>query len=109
MALKEAGCSKIIGVDTNPAKEARARQFGLTHFINPKDIAPEDTVEGTVWQTNGTGLDYTFECIGNVNVMRSALECLHEGWGKACIIGVGPPGQEVSVRYIRIYMYIYVI
>ncbi len=98
MGLKEAGCSKIIGVDMNPAKEAIARQFGITHFINPKNIPEGDTLEGTVWQTNGTGLDYTFECIGNVKVMRSALECLHEGWGKCCIIGVAPPGQEISVR-----------
>ena len=98
MALKEAGCAKIIGVDTNPKKEAVAREFGITHFVNPKDIQEGDTLEGTVWQTNGTGLDYTFECIGNVKVMRSALECLHEGWGKCCIIGVAPPGQEISVR-----------
>jgi S-(hydroxymethyl)glutathione dehydrogenase/alcohol dehydrogenase len=98
MGLKEAGCSKIIGVDTNPAKEALGRKFGMTHFVNPRDIKPEDTLEGTVWQTNGTGLDYTFECIGNVKVMRSALECLHEGWGKCCIIGVAPAGQEISVR-----------
>ena len=98
MALKEAGCAKIIGVDTNPAKEAVARQFGITHFVNPRLIPEGDTLEGTVWQTNGTGLDYTFECIGNVKVMRSAVECLHEGWGKACIIGVAPPGQEVSVK-----------
>jgi S-(hydroxymethyl)glutathione dehydrogenase/alcohol dehydrogenase len=98
MGLKEAGCSRIIGVDTNPAKEARAREFGITHFVNPKDIQPGDTLEGTVWQTNGNGLDYTFECIGNVNVMRSALECLHDGWGKACIIGVAPPGQLISAK-----------
>jgi S-(hydroxymethyl)glutathione dehydrogenase/alcohol dehydrogenase len=98
MALKEAGCAKIIGVDTNPVKEPLARKFGITHFVNPKLIAPEDTLEGTVWQTNGGGLDYTFECIGNVKVMRSAVECLHEGWGKACIIGVAPSGQEVSIR-----------
>lgn len=98
MGLKEAGCSRIIGVDTNAGKEKMAREFGLTDFINPKDIKEGDTLEGTVWQTNGTGLDYTFECIGNPKVMRSALECLHEGWGKACIIGVAPPGQEVSTR-----------
>jgi S-(hydroxymethyl)glutathione dehydrogenase/alcohol dehydrogenase len=98
MALKHVGCSKIIGVDTNPEKEAKGREFGITHFVNPKLIPEGDTLEGTVWQTNGTGLDYTFECIGNPKVMRSALECLHEGWGKACIIGVAPSGQEISVR-----------
>jgi S-(hydroxymethyl)glutathione dehydrogenase/alcohol dehydrogenase len=102
MALKEAGCARIIGVDTNPAKEALGRKFGITHFVNPKDIAPEDTLEGTVWQTNGGGLDYTFECIGSTKVMRSALECLHDGWGKACIIGVAPPGQEISVKPLQL-------
>jgi S-(hydroxymethyl)glutathione dehydrogenase/alcohol dehydrogenase len=98
MGLKEAGAKRIIGVDTNPAKEKIARQFGITDFVNPKDIKEGDTLEGTVWQTNGNGLDYTFECIGNPKVMQSALYCLHEGWGKACIIGVAPPGQEVSTR-----------
>ena len=98
MGLKEAGCKTIIGVDMNPAKEALGRKFGMTHFVNPKDIKEGDTLEGTVWQTNGNGLDYTFECIGNTKVMRSALECLHEGWGKACIIGVAPPGQEITAK-----------
>jgi S-(hydroxymethyl)glutathione dehydrogenase/alcohol dehydrogenase len=98
MGLKEAGCSKIIGVDMNPDKEAMARKFGMTHFVNPKNIPEGDTLEGTVWQTNGDGLDYTFECIGSTKVMRSALECLHEGWGKCCIIGVAPAGAEVSVK-----------
>jgi len=98
MGLKEAGCKTIIGVDMNPAKEALGRKLGMTHFVNPKDIQEGDTLEGTVWQTNGNGLDYTFECIGSVKVMRSALECLHEGWGKACIIGVAPPGQEITAK-----------
>lgn len=98
MGLKEVGCSKIIGVDVNPSKEKIAREFGMTHFVNPKDIKEGDTLEGTVWQANGTGLDYTFECIGNPRVMQAALYCLHEGWGKACIIGVAPPGQEISTR-----------
>jgi S-(hydroxymethyl)glutathione dehydrogenase/alcohol dehydrogenase len=98
MALKEAGAARIIGVDLNNDKEAMARKFGLTHFVNPKDIAAEDTVEGTVWQTNGNGLDYTFECVGNAKLMRSAVECLHEGWGKCCIIGVAPPGQEFAAK-----------
>lgn len=98
MALKEAGASTIIGVDTNPAKEAIGRSFGITHFVNPKTIKEGDTVEGTVWQTNGGGLDYTFECIGNPKIMAAAVACLHEGWGKACVIGVAPPGQEVTIR-----------
>lgn len=102
MALKEAGAAKIIGVDTNPAKEAVGRSFGMTHFVNPKDIKEGDTLEGTVWQTNGGGLDYTFECIGNTKVMRSAVECLHEGWGKSCIIGVAPPGQELSLKSLQL-------
>lgn len=102
MGLKEAGASKIIGVDMNPAKEAIARKFGITHFVNPKDIKEGDTLEGTVWQTNGNGLDYTFECIGNVKVMRSAVECLHEGWGKSCIIGVAPGGAELSLKPLQL-------
>jgi S-(hydroxymethyl)glutathione dehydrogenase/alcohol dehydrogenase len=98
MGLKEVGCSKIIGVDTNPAKEKQAREFGMTHFINPKELKENEPVEEAVWNTNGTGLDYTFECIGNVNTMRAALECVHEGWGKSCVIGVGPPGKTVETR-----------
>eukprot|EP00331_Platyophrya_macrostoma_P027475 CAMPEP_0176438488 /NCGR_PEP_ID=MMETSP0127-20121128/19316_1 /TAXON_ID=938130 /ORGANISM="Platyophrya macrostoma, Strain WH" /LENGTH=617 /DNA_ID=CAMNT_0017822453 /DNA_START=38 /DNA_END=1891 /DNA_ORIENTATION=+ len=102
MALKEAGAAKIIGVDMNPAKEAIARKFGMTHFVNPRLIPEGDTLEGTVWQTNGNGLDYTFECIGNTKVMRSALECLHDGWGKCCIIGVAPSGQEISAKPLQL-------
>lgn len=102
MGLKEAGASRIIGVDLNPAKEAKAREMGITHFVNPKDIQEGDTLEGTVWQTNGNGLDYTFECIGNTKVMRSAVECLHDGWGKACIIGVAPAGQEISIKPLQL-------
>jgi S-(hydroxymethyl)glutathione dehydrogenase/alcohol dehydrogenase len=70
MGLKEAGCSRIIGVDTNAAKRSRAHAMGMTDFVNPKEIQEGDTLEGTVWQTNGTGLDYTFECIGNTKVAR---------------------------------------
>lgn len=110
MGLKEAGCTKIIGVDTNPAKEAKAREFGMTHFVNPRNINgfplydQGDTLEGAVWGANGGGLDYTFECIGNTKVMYSALACLHEGWGKACIIGVAPPGAEISTRPFQLIM-----
>jgi len=98
MGCKEAGCRTIIGVDTNPDKEKMARDFGLTHFINPKELKQGEAVEDAVWNTNGTGLDYTFECVGNVKTMRAAFECVHEGWGKACVIGVGPPGQTVETR-----------
>lgn len=86
----------------NPAKEAKARKLGMTHFVNASTIPAGDTVEGTVWQTNGTGLDYTFECIGNTKVMRAALECLHEGWGKCCVIGVAPAGAEVSCKPFQV-------
>jgi S-(hydroxymethyl)glutathione dehydrogenase/alcohol dehydrogenase len=98
MGLKEAGCTKIIGVDTNPEKEKLARDFGLTHFINPKELKEDVPVEEAVGNANGTGLDYSFECIGNVKTMRAAYECVHEGWGKSCVIGVGPPGTTVQTR-----------
>jgi S-(hydroxymethyl)glutathione dehydrogenase/alcohol dehydrogenase len=73
MGLKEAGAGMIIGVDLNPAKEKLAREFGMTHFVNAGAIKEGDTLEGTVWQTCGTGLDYTFECVGSTKVMRYAL------------------------------------
>jgi len=104
MGLQEAGCTKIIGVDTNPDKEATARKFGLTDFINPKKLKETEPVEECVWDTNGGGLDYTFECIGNVKTMRAALECTHEGWGKSCIIGVAPPGTTVETRPFTLIM-----
>lgn len=105
MGLKERGCKTIIGIDTNPAKEALARNFGMTHFINPLTACKESyPIEEAVWDANGGGLDYTFECIGNVKIMASAVLCLHEGWGKSCVIGVGPPGAEVSVRPFQLIM-----
>ena len=89
------GASRIIGVDTNPAKEALGRQFGMTDFVNPKDLS--DLVSALVDMTNG-GLDYTFECIGRTDTMRQALEACHKGWGQSCIIGVAGAGQEISTR-----------
>lgn len=89
------GASRIIGVDTNPAKEALGRQFGMTDFVNPKDHS--DLVSALVDMTNG-GLDYTFECIGRTDTMRQALEACHKGWGQSCIIGVAGAGQEISTR-----------
>src|SRR5256714_13244437 len=89
------GADKIIGVDLNPAREAMARKFGMTHFINPKDH--ENIVDAIVQLTDG-GADYSFECIGNTNVMRQALECTHKGWGRSIIIGVAEAGAEVSTR-----------
>jgi S-(hydroxymethyl)glutathione dehydrogenase / alcohol dehydrogenase len=90
-----AGASRIIGVDLNPSKVELAKQFGMTDFINPKDVA--DVVEAIVEITKG-GADYSFECIGNVNTMRQALECCHKGWGESIIIGVAGAGQEIATR-----------
>src|SRR5690606_25861672 len=89
-----AGASRIIGVDLNPAREALGRQFGMTEFVNPKD---GENVVDTIVQMTG-GVDYSFECIGNVKVMRQALECTHKGWGESYIIGVAGAGQEISTR-----------
>jgi S-(hydroxymethyl)glutathione dehydrogenase / alcohol dehydrogenase len=90
------GANKIIGVDLNPAREALGRQFGMTHFVNPKTISG-DVVPHLVDLTDG-GADYSFECIGNVDVMRQALECCHRGWGVSVIIGVAGAGQEIKTR-----------
>ncbi|MEE4661248.1 MAG: zinc-binding dehydrogenase, partial [Halieaceae bacterium] len=89
------GAGKIIGVDLNPAKAELARQFGMTDFINPKDV---DNVVEAIIDLTGGGADYSFECIGNVNVMRQALECCHKGWGECIIIGVAGAGEEISTR-----------
>jgi S-(hydroxymethyl)glutathione dehydrogenase/alcohol dehydrogenase len=92
---KMVGADKIIGVDLNPGREAMARQFGMTHFVNPKDH--ENLVDHLV-QLTGGGADYSFECIGNTKTMRQALECCHRGWGKSVIIGVAEAGAEISTR-----------
>ncbi len=89
------GAEKIIGIDTNPAKRPLAEKFGMTEFINPEEV--EDVVAAVVEATGG-GADYSFECIGNVEVMRQALECCHKGWGESVIIGVAGAGQEISTR-----------
>ena len=89
------GADKIIGVDLNPKREAMARRFGMTHFLNPKDQA--NIVDAIVQLTDG-GADYSFECIGNTHVMRQALECTHKGWGRSIIIGVAEAGAEISTR-----------
>ena len=91
-----AGANMIIGVDLNPAREALARKFGMTHFVNPKEVEG-DLVPYLVNLTQG-GADYSFECIGNVDVMRQALECCHKGWGVSVIIGVAGAGQEIKTR-----------
>jgi S-(hydroxymethyl)glutathione dehydrogenase / alcohol dehydrogenase len=90
------GANRIIGVDLNPKREALARKFGMTHFVNPKEVK-DDLVQHLVALTDG-GADYSFECIGNVDVMRQALECCHRGWGVATIIGVAGAGQEIKTR-----------
>ena len=91
-----AGADMIIGVDLNPGRKALAEKFGMTHFVNPKEVQ-EDLVAYLVSLTKG-GADYTFECVGNVNLMRQALECCHKGWGVSTIIGVAGAGQEISTR-----------
>ncbi|MBW8832230.1 MAG: S-(hydroxymethyl)glutathione dehydrogenase/class III alcohol dehydrogenase [Burkholderiales bacterium] len=92
---KMVGADKIIGVDLNPAREAIGRQFGMTHFINPKDV---DNVVDTIVQLTEGGADFSFECIGSTNTMRQALECCHKGWGQSIIIGVAEAGAEISTR-----------
>ncbi|MDH5276973.1 MAG: zinc-binding dehydrogenase, partial [Gammaproteobacteria bacterium] len=89
------GAGMIIGVDTNPKKRSMAESFGMTHFINPDDC---DNVVQEIIRLTGGGVDYSFECIGNVQVMRQALECCHKGWGESIIIGVAPAGAEISTR-----------
>jgi len=90
-----AGADKIIGVDLNNEKEAWGRKFGMTDFVNPNDV--DDVVAEIVKLTDG-GADYTFDCTGNVNVMRQALESCHRGWGESIVIGVAPAGAEISTR-----------
>ena len=90
------GANMIVGVDLNPAREALARKFGLTHFVNPAEV-DGDLVAHLVHLTGG-GADYSFECVGNVELMRQALECCHRGWGVSVIIGVAGAGQEIRTR-----------
>jgi S-(hydroxymethyl)glutathione dehydrogenase/alcohol dehydrogenase len=90
------GANMIVGVDLNPARESLARKFGMTHFVNPKTVGG-DLVAHLVELTGG-GADYSFECVGNVDLMRQALECCHRGWGVSVIIGVAGAGQEIKTR-----------
>jgi len=91
-----AGAEMIVGVDLNPNRQGIAEKFGMTHFVNPTEVRG-DLVPYLVDLTKG-GADYSFECIGNVKVMRQALECAHRGWGKSIIIGVAGAGQEIATR-----------
>lgn len=93
---KLVGADKIVGIDLNSDRKAIAEKFGMTHFLNPHEIEG-DIVQAILDLTNG-GADYSFECIGNVDVMRQALECCHKGWGVSTIIGVAGSGQEISTK-----------
>ncbi|MEG3938472.1 S-(hydroxymethyl)glutathione dehydrogenase/class III alcohol dehydrogenase [Microcoleus sp. S36b_A3] len=95
-AARMVGANMIVGVDLNPDKREMAEKFGMTHFVNPSEVEG-DLVPYLVDLTKG-GADYSFECIGNINVMRQALECCHKGWGVSVIIGVAGAGQEISTR-----------
>ena len=91
-----AGASRIIAIDINESKFELARKLGATDCINPKNF--DKPIQEVIVEMTGGGVDYSFECIGNVNVMRSALECCHKGWGESIIIGVAGAGQEISTR-----------
>jgi S-(hydroxymethyl)glutathione dehydrogenase/alcohol dehydrogenase len=90
------GASKIIAIDINDSKEEMSRAFGATDFVNPKKITGS-LVNHLVAMTDG-GVDYSFECVGNVKLMRDALECCHKGWGQSIVIGVAAAGEEISTR-----------
>ena len=99
--LRLAGADMIIGVDVNPDKKAKAEYFGMTHFINPNEVenVTQEIVNLTKTRADQIGgADYSFDCTGNVQVMRAALECTHRGWGESVIIGVAPAGAEISTR-----------
>ena len=99
--LRDIGASKIIGVDMDPGKFERAKEWGCTDCINPKDLKDKSIVDAIVEMTTEEGIggvDYSFECIGNVEVMRQALECTHKGWGQSVVIGVAGSGKEISTR-----------
>ncbi|MFT4979048.1 MAG: S-(hydroxymethyl)glutathione dehydrogenase/alcohol dehydrogenase [Myxococcota bacterium] len=96
-AAKAAGARRIIAVDINPSKFELAQQLGATDVVNPLDT-PDSSIQAVIVDMTSGGVDYSFECIGNVEVMRSALECCHKGWGESIIIGVAGGGQEISTR-----------
>ncbi len=91
------GAARIIGVDINPAREEWGRRFGMTHFLNSKGLTREETIAKVIELTGG-GADYSFDATGNVEVMRTALECAHRGWGESIVIGVAEAGKEISTR-----------
>ncbi len=91
-----AGANMIVGIDINPGREELATAFGMTHFVNPNEV--EDDLVPYLVSLTGGGADFSFECVGNVDLMRAALECCHKGWGESVIIGVAGAGQEISTR-----------
>jgi S-(hydroxymethyl)glutathione dehydrogenase/alcohol dehydrogenase len=91
-----AGATQIVGVDLNPAREALGKSFGLTDFVNPSGV--QDDLVAHLVELTGGGADYSFECVGNVKLMRQALECCHRGWGVSVVIGVAGAGQEIATR-----------
>lgn len=95
-AAKKVGASRIIAIDINDSKWEMAQKFGATEFLNPKNF--DKPIQQVIVEMTGWGVDYSFECVGNVNLMRSALECAHRGWGQSIIIGVAGSGQEISTR-----------
>ncbi|OXU26555.1 hypothetical protein TSAR_003062 [Trichomalopsis sarcophagae] len=96
LGCKTAGASRIIGIDINPAKFEKAKAFGCTEFVNPKDHTRP--IQDVLIEMTDGGLDFTFECVGNVHTMRAALESCHKGWGVSVIVGVAAAGQEISTR-----------
>jgi S-(hydroxymethyl)glutathione dehydrogenase/alcohol dehydrogenase len=94
--LRMIGAKMIVGVDLNDDKKSWGEKFGMTHFVNPSKVKGD--LVGHIIELTGGGADYSFECIGNVNVMRQALECAHKGWGESIIIGVAGAGQEITTR-----------
>lgn len=90
--------SKIVVVDTNPSKKAWAEKFGATDFVNPNDLKEGEKIQDKLVEMTDGGFDYTFDCTGNVHVMRAALEACHKGWGTSVVIGVAAAGQEISTR-----------
>ena len=93
---KMVGATQIVGVDINPSKRSLATQLGMTHFVNPREIDGE--LVGYLVELTKGGADYTFECTGNINLMRQALECCHKGWGVSVIIGVAAAGEEIRTK-----------
>ncbi|KAL3083223.1 hypothetical protein niasHS_011025 [Heterodera schachtii] len=98
MGAKKAGASKIVGIDLDTAKFEKAKHFGATEFVNPKEVPAEQTLQAFLVDKFDGGFDYTFECCGNVQTMRQALEAAHKGWGVSCVIGVAGAGEEIKTR-----------